>query len=147
MHAWQDTLVFYSCFACNPPFPGMHRHPLPFSQLDQQLTACPTPCPFIPREPPLTTRTTTFHGVLDYLFLSPGCFEVLSTLEMPYPWHPQAAGADGGSGSGSGQQRREGDAAPVPPSAVPLAALAPAPNAVFPSDHLAVGAELVLLRA
>jgi hypothetical protein len=76
-------------------------------------------------EPPLTTRTSTFDGTLDYLFLSAGDWEVAAVLSMPY-----AAG---------------GGAAARPPSSVPPDAFPAAPNAVWPSDHLAVGAELVLL--
>ncbi|GBF89682.1 hypothetical protein Rsub_02852 [Raphidocelis subcapitata] len=78
-------------------------------------------------EPPLTTRTATFDGTLDYLFLSAGDWEVAAVLSMPY-----AAG--GGPGGGA-----------RPPSSVPVGAFGAAPNAVWPSDHLAVGAELVLL--
>ncbi len=116
-------------------------------------------------EPPLTTRTSSFDGVLDYLFLSAGHFEVQETLEMPYPQQQrqqqrqkqQQQGRDGGGGGGSGGSspsgRRGRGGSPQPAAAVAQAPgsvsgsqFPPAPNAVYPSDHLAVGAKLKLLK-
>jgi CCR4-NOT transcription complex subunit 6 len=117
-------------------------------------------------EPPLTTRTASFEGVLDYLWLSRGLFELTGALEMPYEGAVAAAAASGGGSGGERrgsrspkrqqqqqqQQQRAalaaggGEAgAPAPPalpSSVPRDAFPPAPNAVWPSDHLAVGGEL-----
>lgn len=36
------------------------------------------------QEPPLTTKTATFAGCLDYIWLSADHFSVMQTLEMPY---------------------------------------------------------------
>jgi len=66
--------------------------------------------------------------VLDYLFLSRGQFEVEETLEMPYSQRRQQRGTE------VAQQ----------PTSVPAQEFPAAPNAVFPSDHLAVGAKLTL---
>jgi mRNA deadenylase 3'-5' endonuclease subunit Ccr4 len=73
------------------------------------------------REPPLTTRTKSFSGTLDYLWISRQHWQVASTLAMPYS-EPQEA---------------------APPESV--VDLQPCPNEVMPSDHLAVGCEALLL--
>ncbi len=78
------------------------------------------------REPALTTRTATFDGVLDYIFVSVPHWHVVRTLRMPYEEPDEA----------------------VPPSAIPVKAryggLGPIPNATFPSDHLAMACDLAL---
>lgn len=71
------------------------------------------------REPAATNITGTFRGCLDYVWLSQGHFAVRRLLEAP-----------------------AGLAAAQRPSEV---SLGPIPDAVFPSDHLAVGGEVVLL--
>ncbi|KAG1668882.1 hypothetical protein FOA52_016051 [Chlamydomonas sp. UWO 241] len=48
-------------------------------------------------EPPLTTRTATFAGCLDYVFASEGHWGVAHTLEMPYLMPPSAAALRGDS--------------------------------------------------
>ncbi|KXZ55860.1 hypothetical protein GPECTOR_2g1411 [Gonium pectorale] len=75
------------------------------------------------REPPLTTRTSSFAGCLDYIFVSPKHFEVTRALELPYTVD--------GLGSGGGVRD-------------PLADVAfpPIPNEDFPSDHLSLAALL-----
>jgi CCR4-NOT transcription complex subunit 6 len=84
-------------------------------------------------EPPLTTRTSTFEGVLDYLFLSEGHWDVPAVLEMPYAHDSSGGGGSGGGGGGGG-----------PSEAPSHAVFPPAPNEVWPSDHFAVGADLLL---
>lgn len=74
------------------------------------------------REPTLTTRTTSFSGCLDYIWLSKQHWRVQSTLEMPFV---EPAGQPG------------------PPQCV--TALEACPNKEQPSDHLAVGCEALLL--
>lgn len=69
-------------------------------------------------EPPLTTKTATFAGCLDYLWCSAGDWAATALLELPYP---QGSGPD--------------------PQTVELGTL---PNEHFPSDHLAMGADLRL---
>lgn len=70
------------------------------------------------REPPLTTKIPIFAGCLDYVWFSVGDWAVTALLELPYP---ERSGPD--------------------PQAVELGLL---PNEVFPSDHLAIGADLRL---
>lgn len=76
------------------------------------------------REPTLTTRTSTFSGCLDYIWLSKQHWQVQSTLELPF---------------------QEPEGPPGPPDGVTT--LDPCPNAEQPSDHLAIGCEAVLLPA
>jgi hypothetical protein len=90
----------------------------------------------------LTTRTATFDGTLDYLFLSAGHWQVLSTLDMPFPSQQQQGQGQHGQRPGGGGLT---GAHAVPPGSVSQAAFPPAPNAVWASDHVAVGAELELL--
>ncbi|EFJ50976.1 hypothetical protein VOLCADRAFT_88142 [Volvox carteri f. nagariensis] len=71
------------------------------------------------RDPPLTTRTATFAGCLDYIFVSPQHFDVTETLGMPYDM-PYGAVRD-----------------PLSDVAFP-----PIPNEVFPSDHVSLVAML-----
>jgi mRNA deadenylase 3'-5' endonuclease subunit Ccr4 len=74
------------------------------------------------REPPCTTRTETFAGSLDYIWLTKQHFEVTAVMEMPYEIPTEDR-------LGSSK----------------LKDLLPAiPNQWFPSDHLAVGCEVVL---
>ncbi|CAD7696017.1 unnamed protein product [Ostreobium quekettii] len=68
-------------------------------------------------EPLVTNKTDDFEGCLDYIYLSKGHFNVLETLSMPY----DSAGLEN------------------PKHVV----LPPMPNAMFPSDHLALGATVV----
>jgi hypothetical protein len=106
------------------------------------------------REPAWTNRTSSFQGVLDYIWLSHGDFEVVGTLEMPYLQDP-----------GRGQGQDSTPAAGVSPTGVASDAAeragaaneggsresssswqeGPIPDRVFPSDHLAIGCDLVLL--
>lgn len=74
----------------------------------------------------LTTRTTSFSGCLDYIWLSKQHFQVAQTLAMPYP--------DPGSvPRGS------------PDDLLSSSVFGPCPNELFPSDHLAVGCDVALL--
>lgn len=68
------------------------------------------------REPLITTCTSDFKNCIDYIFLSKGDLNVLETLRMPYE-------SDGLREAKHVKFHR-------------------IPNAVFPSDHLAVGATL-----
>ena len=80
---------------------------------------CPSP-PFLPlpcREPPLTTRTDSFEGCLDYIFLTPGILKVAATLPLPYQYdaaqhmepgqvrHAVAGGGSAGTGHVCCQQQ------------------------------------------
>jgi CCR4-NOT transcription complex subunit 6 len=73
-------------------------------------------------EPALTTRTSGFEGALDYVWLSRAHWRVAELLELPYEQAHEtpACGIDGGFG--------------------------PLPDARWPSDHIAIGATLVLLQ-
>lgn len=84
------------------------------------------------REPPLTTRTATFSGTLDYVFLSRGHWVVGEALALPYRFDPAPAGQH---------------AAVNHPADVPLAQLSAIPNHLFPSDHLPLAFRLHLLPA
>lgn len=75
---------------------------------------------FSGREPPLTTKTHIFAGCLDYLWCSAGNWAVTALLDLPYP-------------DGSGPD----------PSTVEIGMM---PDELFPSDHLAIGADLRLQR-
>lgn len=70
------------------------------------------------QEPPLTTQTAWFKGCLDYIFLSSGHWTVTHVLDMPYRVvegiEPQVEG------------------------------FGPIPDGEFPSDHLAMGCQIVL---
>lgn len=70
------------------------------------------------QEPPLTTQTNSFMGCLDYIWLSQKHWQVTSTLSMPYDVQkgpqPQTVG------------------------------FRPIPDKEFPSDHLAVGCQVIL---
>jgi hypothetical protein len=74
------------------------------------------------REPALTTRTSSFSGCLDYIWLSKLHWQVAGTLQMPYA---------------------EPRGPPGPPEGVTT--LGTCPNEQQPSDHLAVGCDAVLL--
>jgi len=67
-------------------------------------------------DPPTTTRTATFSACLDYIFVSPSV-RVLTVLDMPYPTH----------------QTLE------PPT---QDTFPPIPNHVWPSDHVALAADI-----
>lgn len=71
------------------------------------------------REAPFTTRTLTFEGTLDYIFISSG-LEVRGTLPLPFD-------ADG-----------------LTPDGSPFQAV---PNTTWPSDHLAIGADIAFKQA
>ncbi|KAL4424299.1 hypothetical protein ABPG75_001600 [Micractinium tetrahymenae] len=84
------------------------------------------------REPPVTNRTASFSGTLDYVFLSRGHWAVGEALTLPYRFDPAPAGQP---------------AAVNDPTDVPLAQLPAIPNARFPSDHLPLAFRLHLLPA
>ncbi|GIM10440.1 hypothetical protein Vretimale_13991 [Volvox reticuliferus] len=94
------------------------------------------------REPPLTTRTASWAGCIDFVWLSRGDFSVASALAMPYddgglpPLGPDFSA--GGSSSGGSREPTWRD---------PLSdiAFSPIPNEFYPSDHLAVGGEVLVL--
>lgn len=75
------------------------------------------------REPTLTTRTKSFHGCLDYVWLSKQHWDVQDTMKMPYE-EPQDIG---------------------PPEGISYDELGTCPNKTQPSDHLAIGCDAVLL--
>lgn len=70
------------------------------------------------QEPPLTTQTNSFMGCLDYIWLSRKHWQVTSTLSMPY----------------------DVQKGPQPQTV----AFRPIPDEEFPSDHLAVGCQVIL---
>ncbi|MEW5307672.1 MAG: hypothetical protein WDW36_010050 [Sanguina aurantia] len=72
------------------------------------------------REPVLTTKTASFSGTLDYVFISRQHFQVEAVLEMPYTEPAEWR---------SPMEVKWG----------------PIPDSNWPSDHLAMGADLVLL--
>lgn len=80
------------------------------------------------REPTLTTRTSSYSDCLDYIWLSKQHFHVSETLAMPYP-DPDLESKES------------------PDVLVSTSVFGPCPNDVFPSDHLAVGCDAVLLPA
>eukprot|EP00882_Tetradesmus_deserticola_P034952 GHRQ01040310.1.p1 GENE.GHRQ01040310.1~~GHRQ01040310.1.p1 ORF type:complete len:161 (+),score=72.11 GHRQ01040310.1:104-586(+) len=73
-------------------------------------------------EPPLTNKHPGFAGCLDYVWYSPDTIDVLGTLALPYETLGYAQ-------------------LPHSPYAVPFDNI---PNGVWPSDHLAVGAVLLI---
>ncbi len=73
-------------------------------------------------EPLFTNRTPGFTGCLDYIFFTPKHFQVSEILEMPF----RTAGAADGN---------------IEEASV-LEQFPPIPNAIWPSDHLAIGAKL-----
>ncbi|PNH02577.1 hypothetical protein TSOC_011435 [Tetrabaena socialis] len=103
-------------------------------------------------QPPLTNRTVGFAGCLDYVWFSAGGFAAASALAMPYddggspPLGPAAAGGGAGGGGAAAAEGPRGPAAAAP-WRDPLADIAfgAIPDQRYPSDHLAVGGELVLL--
>lgn len=74
-------------------------------------------CYYQSAEPPLTTKTARFAGCIDYIWLGFG-WAVVSTLEMPYHYKP-------------GQDASE------------MTDVIPMPNGEHPSDHLALGCQLI----
>ncbi|KAG2447211.1 hypothetical protein HYH02_007952 [Chlamydomonas schloesseri] len=93
------------------------------------------------REPPLTTRTATFAGTLDYVWLSQPGLEVTAALSLPFedggspPLMAPGAAAAGPGAAASTQPGTWRD---------PVAdvAMVPVPNEEYGSDHLAVGGEV-----
>lgn len=75
------------------------------------------------REPALTNKHTGFAGCLDYIWVTPSSLSVVEALCMPW--------------ENTGMAH-----VPEVPEAVPFP---PIPNAVWPSDHLAVGATVQLM--
>lgn len=73
------------------------------------------------REPTLTTRTNSFSGCLDYIWLSKRHWQVQSTLQLPF---------------------QEPSGEPGPPDRVKLDTC---PNQHQPSDHLLIGCDVVLM--
>jgi endonuclease/exonuclease/phosphatase family metal-dependent hydrolase len=85
-------------------------------------------------EPALTTRRSGFEATLDYIFVSGGGdWRVRAVLADPW-W--------GGEGEGESASSLPGPPPPPPP----IEEFGTLPNAVWPSDHLAVGADLELVR-
>jgi len=74
-------------------------------------------------EPPLTNVTPTFRGCLDYVWFSTSTLRVRRVLGMPYPTNHRAS--------------RDPN--------LTLEDFPSIPDENWPSDHLAVGAELVIL--
>jgi hypothetical protein len=72
------------------------------------------------REPPLTNKHPAFSGCLDYIWLSSRRWQVAAVLEMPYQM----------------LQRQK-------PSEVQFPSI---PDRVWPSDHLALAADVVMVE-
>ncbi|GAB4813322.1 hypothetical protein N2152v2_000368 [Parachlorella kessleri] len=68
-------------------------------------------------DPPVTNKTPSFAGCLDYVWVSPQHWEVVGALDLPYAWR-------------RGQRAEPAQVQDLPPI----------PNKDFVSDHLAVGA-------
>lgn len=81
-------------------------------------------------EPPLTTKTASFEGCLDYVWVSKQVFNPTEILEMPYYWDKLPL--VGGTSSDNNDDKKVD-------LAVDLKAM---PNEEYPSDHLAVGAKV-----
>ncbi|KAG7668710.1 hypothetical protein Ndes2526B_g03664 [Nannochloris sp. 'desiccata'] len=79
-------------------------------------------------EPMFTNRTPGFTGCLDYIFFTSNSSQVSEILKMPF-------GNTNSSCAGSGKVEEEEEAEV-------MRNFPPIPNAVWPSDHLAVGAKL-----
>ena len=106
-------------------------------------------------EPPLTTKTASFAGCLDYIWLSRGGddrphFKVLQTLDLPYeiPTGSDSGATTAAAGSSSGATAHaaggvsgSGAAIAGPAWEDPLLDIdfPPIPNEAIPSDHLAMG--------
>lgn len=73
-------------------------------------------------EPPITTKTGSFAGTLDYIFINRH-WKVLSVLDLPYPV--------------PGPKNWKDPLLDIP--------FSPVPSDSFPSDHLAIGGEIQLL--
>eukprot|EP00955_Chlamydomonas_euryale_P047442 353688-Chlamydomonas_euryale.AAC.3 len=112
-------------------------------------------------EPPLTTKTATFAGCLDFVWASAAHWRVCRVLAMPYAMPRMRADAaaaavaaaaaaatrpgvcsDSGHGSGSGVPGADDLVWMDPRADVEFPAI---PDEHFPSDHLAVGAVLELV--
>ncbi|EFJ42310.1 hypothetical protein VOLCADRAFT_97721 [Volvox carteri f. nagariensis] len=121
-----------------PAPPGSQRFPaVPLTSAQLQLTSMNAE--FFGREPPLTTRTATWAGCIDFVWLSRGDFAVSSALAMPYSDDGlPPLGPDGGGGDGGGREASWRD----PFADIAFTAI---PDEFFPSDHLAVGGEIMVL--
>eukprot|EP00198_Chlamydomonas_reinhardtii_P000606 XP_001689941.1 predicted protein [Chlamydomonas reinhardtii] len=122
------------------------------------------------REPPVTNRTAHFAGCLDYVWLSQPHLQVAAALALPYEdggspplTGPAAADAPAGAAGaqGPGERGETGVTGPGAGARVgvgvgaarpgtwrdPLAdvAMVAVPDQQYPSDHLAVGGEVVLV--
>jgi CCR4-NOT transcription complex subunit 6 len=90
-------------------------------------------------EPSLTTRTATFSGALDHIFIGPRPAEP-DQQQQQQQQQPQSSGGDGRSAPSSASLPWHVEAT------LGLPALqGPIPDAEWPSDHLPVGADLLLL--
>lgn len=83
------------------------------------------------KEPPFTTKTPGFSGTLDYIFFTPGKFEVVEMLEMPYDWNSEGLEMGNSSGEGGKEENEERKVDGFPCI----------PDQVWPSDHLAMAAK------
>lgn len=89
-------------------------------------------------EPPLTTKTASFEGCLDYVWVAKECFQSVEVLEMPYVWKQEKNVNGGGEGINGGGV--EGDSSGN--SVRSVEDLEVMPNEWFPSDHIAIGAKI-----
>jgi CCR4-NOT transcription complex subunit 6 len=80
------------------------------------------------REAPVTNKTASFAGCLDYVWLSRGHWAVSAALHPPYRFDRPPPGQPA-------QVADPGDVSDLPPI----------PNQHFPSDHLALGFRLHML--
>ncbi|GIL59916.1 hypothetical protein Vafri_14576 [Volvox africanus] len=124
-----------------PCSPGEERFPqLHLTSAQLQFTSLNAEA--FGREPPLTTRTASWAGCIDFVWLSRGDFSVASALAMPYDdggLPPLGPDADSTGGCGRGSR--------APTWCDPLSDVrfSPIPDEFFPSDHLAVGGDVVVL--
>ena len=81
-------------------------------------------------EPAFTTKTPGFTGTLDYVFYTPENFEVCEILEMPF-------GEQAGGEEEDKEEEQKKDFNFDSSNLFPFI-----PDAVWPSDHLAIGAKL-----
>eukprot|EP00798_Chlamydomonas_sp_ICE-L_P015345 gene15345-21431_t len=92
-------------------------------------------------EPPLTTKTATFAGCLDYIWVNPGSgLKTEHTLSLPYEFGSSGVAPDG---ERSRKKNKRGQNSSSGPRVVedPLTQLefSSIPDEYFPSDHIAVG--------
>ena len=77
-------------------------------------------------DPPVTNKTDSFSGCLDYVFVSKGDWKVVEALDtLSYPFPPPSPNDNNSNSNSKGKTMRE-----------LISTVAPMPNEDSPSDHL-----------